>query len=140
MAQETEQFDQLPPALIEHLRRREHAVSVMTPAVDRAVLAAAREQFSTGSVQPPVRRRWVYPAAAAAAAAIVALFVAQPFEHGNVDAVRLADDVDGSGRVDVLDVFALARARAGDPAAVRQNCIDEVDDRIVALGDGEAVL
>jgi hypothetical protein len=140
MAYETEQYDELPEALIRRLQERERAVATLTPAVDRAVLAAAREHFGASPAQAPQRRRWYYPAAAAAAAALVALLIARPFEHGEVEAMRMADDVDGSGRVDVLDVFALARARAQDAGAVSQSRIDELADRIVSLAATEVAL
>jgi hypothetical protein len=46
-----------------------------------------------------------------------------------------ADDVDGSGSVDVLDVLALARMRAarGDASGITNARIDELAYRIVAL-------
>jgi len=140
MTPETEQFADLPEALIERLRARERSVSQLTPAVDRAVLEAAKEQFAPRHSRPAVVRRWYYPAAAAAAVALIALFVARPFDDERPDALRLADDVDGSGQVDILDAFALARARAADPADVNADRIDSLMRRIVSLGPSEAVL
>ena len=141
MTQDTEQYDQLPDALVARLKARERAVGVLTPSVDRAIEDRARSQFS------PRRRRiaaaargWRYGAIAAAAVVLVAVFIAQPFVRTELEREALADDVDGSGRVDVLDVFALARSRASDPDAVSQGRIDAVVGRIVALDDGEAVL
>ena len=141
MNQETEQFDQLPEALVARLKARDRTVAVLTPEIDRAVDDAARTQFA------PRRRRiaaaargWRYGAVAAAAVALLAVFIAQPLVRDEVGPQALADDVDGSGRVDVLDVFALARTRAADPDAVSQRRIDAVAARIVALGNGEAVL
>ena len=140
MSQQTEPLDQLPEALVERLRARDRAISVLTPAVDRAVAAAARAQFAPRRSRAAARRRWYYPAAAAAAAALVALILIRPFDQSAVEQRRLADDVDGSGQVDILDALALARARAADPDSVSQGRIDDLTDRIVSLGGPEGVL
>lgn len=140
MTPENDNFDDLPEALIERLRASERDPSQLTPAVDRAVLAAAETQFAPRRRRTAAGRRWYYPAAAAAAVALVALFVARPFDNERPEAIRLADDVDGSGQVDILDAFALARAREADPGAVNQARIDELVRRIVTLGPSEAVL
>jgi hypothetical protein len=52
-----------------------------------------------------------------------------------------ADDVDGSGSVDVLDVLALARMRAaaGDASGVTEARIEELAYRIVALDSARSV-
>lgn len=141
MKPETEPFDSLPDALVERLRDRERSVAMLTPAVDRAVTEAARAQFAPRRERPAVDRRWQIPAAAAAAVALLALFISRPFDQTGVESPRLADDIDGSGEVDILDAFALARARRDDPAAVSQARIDEITARIVALDeDAEGVL
>jgi hypothetical protein len=133
MSQESPQFDQLPEALVERLKASERAVGMLTPAQDREILEAAREQFAARPARPEIRRRWHIPAAAAAAVALVALFVARPFDQAGVEVTRLADDIDGSGQVDILDAFALARSRAADADSVSQGRIDELTDRIVSL-------
>jgi hypothetical protein len=144
MSTNPEQFDQLPDELVERLRARERRVASLTPAVDRAIDAAVREHFAPRRQRPAARRRWQVPAAAAAAVALLALFVLRPFPTEPTDApppgVRLADDVDGSGRIDILDAFVLARARAEDPAAVSQDRIDRITRGIVALAPPENVL
>jgi anti-sigma-K factor RskA len=140
MNPETENFEELPRALVERLRARERAVPMVTPAVDRAVEAAARAQFAPRRRANPGVRHWRYAAAAAAAVALVALFIARPLDFTGVDRPRVADDVDGSGQVDILDAFALARTRAADPAAVSEGRIETLAARIVALSDTEAVL
>jgi hypothetical protein len=140
MSTETEHYEALPAAIVERLRAREHRVALLTPAVDRAIEAAARDQFAPRRLRPAAGRRWWYPAAVAAAVALVALFVVPPYEQARIESQFLADDVDGSGRVDILDAFVLARARAGDPEAVSQERIDELAERIVSLDPSEAVL
>lgn len=140
MSTEPEQFDQLPEAIVERLRARDTRVSMLTPAADRAIREAARARFAPRRPATAPRRRWLYPAAAAAAVALVALMLSRPFEETQTVAPALADDVDGSGRVDILDAFALARARAADPGAVSQGRIDALTDRIVSLGPTGVVL
>ena len=144
MSTKPEQFDQLPAELVEQLRARERRVASLTPAVDRAIDAAAREQFAPRRLRPAARRRWQVPAAAAAAVALLALFVLRPYQTEPTDGppagARLADDVDGSGQIDILDAFALARARAEDPDAVSQDRIDRITRGIVALAPAENVL
>lgn len=139
MNQENEQFDQLPDALVERLRRRERTVSILRPDIDRAVIDAARSQFAGRRAPYAQRRSWLIPSAAAAAAVVlVALFIVRPLPTPEPN--LLADDVDGSGRVDILDAFALARARTGDPAAVSQARLDELTSQIVSLTDAGATL
>jgi hypothetical protein len=143
MTQETENFDQLPDAIVERLRVRDRSLSVLTPEVDRALRRAAQARFSRRSSRPAARR-WFYPVAAAAAAAVIAIVVMRPFEADSdleatsVGAPFVADDVDASGQVDILDAFALARARADDRNTASQARIDALASRIVSLS--EAVL
>lgn len=120
----------LPAAIVARLARADRAVPIVAPRTDEAVLAAARAQFASRPRRAAVRRsRWAVPVGAVAAAILVALVVVRPF-----DAPRSEDDVDGSGRVDILDAFALARMRAaqGDSAATQER-IDALAERIVAL-------
>lgn len=135
MSHDTDTPNTLPDALLERLRARDRRVSMLTPQVDRALDAAARAQFA-GRRRPAVFAGWRY--AAAAAVVFVALFLLRPFDSGEADRLRLAGDIDGSGQVDVLDVFALARSRAADPASVSQARIDELAARIVSLARVDA--
>ncbi|HET8696464.1 MAG TPA: hypothetical protein VFO94_03200 [Gammaproteobacteria bacterium] len=124
----------LPAAIVARLERADRALSVVAPRTDEAVLAAARAQFAARPARAAVRRsRWAVPFAAAAAAILAAVLVLRPF-----DAPRSADDVDGSGRVDILDAFALARLRvAQGDSAVSQERIDRLAERVVALAPPE---
>ncbi len=80
--------------------------------IDRAVAEAARRRFAR-----PQRRlwwlRWAVPATAAAAIAIACLWWVHPGAAPSVaPSPRLsqtATDIDGNGRVDILDAFTLAR-------------------------------
>lgn len=122
--------DDLPAAIVARLARADRAVPIVAPRTDEAVVGAARAQFASRPRRAAVLRpRWAVPAGAVAAAILVALIVVRPF-----DAPRSADDVDGSGRVDILDAFALARMRAaqGESAATQER-IDALAERIVAL-------
>lgn len=100
---------QVPQAFVDDLAEAFAARVFVPPAVDEAILAVARRRL--------VRRRrllW-WPAAGAVAAAIALAFwlgqQAGPVASGpSVPAVVAAHkDIDGSGRVDILDAFALAR-------------------------------
>src|SRR5688500_2473753 len=97
--------DTLPPEIEARLRHGAERTAVLVPpAVDGAVLARARERFEE------IRRRrsraravwWMSAAACFVALALLAgsLIKAPRFERA---------DVDRSGRVDILDAFALAR-------------------------------
>jgi hypothetical protein len=140
MNPENERYENLPDAIIERLRARDSKVSMLTPAVDRAVNDAARQQFAPRRPRAAVRR-FTVPLTAAAAAALVAILIVRPFDAPvDEEAMRLADDVDGSGQVDILDAFALARSRRDDAGIASQDRIDELAERIVSLSSTEAVL
>src|SRR4029079_12316859 len=103
------QFEELPDALVARLRRADRSQAIVDPRTDRAVIDDARRYFFAARplrVRKPAIR-WALPLAAAAAL-LVAVRVLRPF-----GLQRSADDVDGSGRVDILDAFALARSQAG---------------------------
>jgi hypothetical protein len=127
----TEQPETLPPAIASRLRALDRAQPIVDPRTDRAVLEAASEYFAARPATARARRsRWALPLGAAAAALLTAVLM-RPL----VFDAPPADDIDGSGRVDVLDVLALARMRAagGDAAGITDARIDELAYRIVAL-------
>ena len=132
----TEQPEILPAAMISRLRALDRAEPIVDPRTDRAVLEAARAYFDGRPAAARARRsRWAVPLGAAAAVLLAAVLmrplVFQP----------LADDVDRSGSVDVLDVLALARMRAaaGDASGVTEARIEELAYRIVALDSARRV-
>jgi hypothetical protein len=126
----TEQPETLPPAIASRLRRLDRAEAIFDPRTDRAVLEAARRYFAARPAAPARRSRWALPLGAAAAVLLAAVLVRPLVFH-----TPSADDVDGSGRVDVLDVLALARMRAagGDASGITDTRIEELAYRIVAL-------
>jgi len=126
----TEQPETLPPAIASRLRRLDRAEAILDPRTDRAVLEAANAYFAGRPATARARRpRWALPLGAAAVVLLAAVLM-RPLVFA-----PSADDVDGSGRVDVLDVLALARMRAagGDATGITEARIEELAYRIVAL-------
>ncbi len=124
--------DTLPPEIETLLRHDAERTTVLVPpAVDEAVLSRARGRFAE------VRRRrsrakavwWMSAAACFVALALLAssLIKAPRFERA---------DVDRSGRVDILDAFALARriqqGTAGGFDLNRDGVVDKLDVDFVA--------
>jgi hypothetical protein len=118
------QFEELPDALVARLERADRSQAIVDPRTDRAVIDEARRYFLAARPRRAPRPviRWALPLAAAAAL-LIAVLVLRPF-----GLQRSADDVDGSGRVDILDAFALARSHAD------QESVDALAERIVSLG------
>ena len=122
---------ELPAALIEDLARLDKSLAVMTPAVDGHLAEAARAHFGA---RPERRRmtprRWAL--AGSLAASLLVAVVLWQMESG-VDPNLLADDIDGSGVVDILDAFALARMVGEDRTPAVQERIDALAMSVVAL-------
>lgn len=132
-----------PPGLVEALGGLYRRDIEVPAAVDRAVLGEARAGFLRR------RRLWLARragAAAAAVAAAIAIVVYVYVERGRgtpppvaVRQAAVAGDVDGSGRVDILDAFLLARKVEGGPAAAGEDVngdgvVDRADvDRVAAM-------
>jgi len=132
MPEEKQTLSDLPPALIQGLRSHDGATPMVPRSVDKAILDRAEAHFGSRRTS---RRRWALPAAAAAAAVLVTVFVVQPFEPAR-QTHSIADDIDGSGSVDVLDAFLLARQRVDDPS-ITQARVDALLGRIVSLSNEE---
>ena len=99
-----------------------YAVEVpVPPEVDDAVVAMARERFVPRAHRPRWRLvlRWARVGAFAAAAAVIVVFLlpalfVRPMDKASREAPGLfrpplREDIDRSGRVDILDAFILAR-------------------------------
>ena len=133
----TELSESLPPAIASRLRALDRAQPIVDPRTDRAVLEAARAHFAGRPAAARSRRpRWAVRLSAAAAVLLAAVLM-RPL----LFAPSAADDVDRSGRVDVLDVLALARMRAagGDASGITEARIEELAYRIVALDSSRSV-
>lgn len=120
-----EQNEQLPEALIDELKRIDRAPEVITSRIDRRVASMAQAQFAARRIprwQP--QRVW---RAAAACVLVVALFTTQHLSQP--DSTPIYADIDGSGRIDIADVLALARTDQG----VVQSDLDTFAYRLVAL-------
>jgi hypothetical protein len=131
MKPDTEQLDTLPPAIAKRLCAVDRAQPIVDPRTDRAVIETASRYFAARPAMARARRsRWALPLGAAAAVLLAAVLM-RPLVFDTPS----ADDVDGSGRVDVLDVLALARMRAagGDASGITDARVDELAYRVVAL-------
>lgn len=119
---------ELPRDIVERLERLDRSVSMLTPAVDRQVREAAAAHFAERpDSERPASRRW------AVLGTLAAILVAGAFlvrMQTGMEATLLANDIDGSGVVDILDAFALARM---DGAPGSQAEIDALIRDIVAL-------
>ena len=129
MSTEPESIE-LPSALIEELKRQDKAVAVLTPAVDRQVSEAASAYFARRPERSrPIARRWALTGTLAASLLVGVFLVRMQSE---LEPDMLTNDIDGSGVVDILDAFALARM-AGGLGQAPQAEIDALIMEIVAL-------
>ena len=130
MAGTHEPDDHLPQPLIDELKRLDRAPDVITARVDRTVAAAARDHFSARGF-PRWRRHGAWGAVAACAVLTAALTIGRDALDRDP---ALYSDVDGSGRIDIADVLALARSESG----VDQADLDAFAWRVVALNRVES--
>ncbi|MDE0659059.1 MAG: hypothetical protein OXI79_05345 [Gammaproteobacteria bacterium] len=121
--------EELPEGLIRALKAADAAPPVITAKVDRALADMAARHF--GSRRGTWKRHGGW--ALAASVALVAVLAVQMTGPPTGDADVLYADVDGSGRVDIADVLALARA---ERAGVAQADLDAFAMRVVALNAG----
>ncbi len=137
----------LSDELIQGLAGLDKAVAVLSPETDRRIAEAASAHFGQRPSRraPAARRRWAMAGSLAASLLVGVLFwrTQTPVEppHLMVATVaRIPDDIDGSGAVDILDAFALARMGRGDRTAAVQARIDALAASIVALDGSEEKL
>ena len=130
-----EEHIEMPDELIEGLAGLDKAVAVLSPETDRRIAEAARMHFAKRPSRraPTGRRRWALAGSLAASLLVGVLFwrVQTPVETLRVATV--ANDIDGSGAVDILDAFALARMERGGRTAAVQARIEALAASIVAL-------
>jgi hypothetical protein len=129
MRDSEEPLEDLPDTIVARLARADRAQRIIDPRTDREIATQARRYFAGRPQRARRGLRWAVPLSAAAAL-LVAFLVVRPFGLG----VSPSDDVDGSGRVDILDAFALARLRANGGADVSEERIDALAARVVSLG------
>ena len=108
----TEDASETPPRFVAALRAR-FAREVHIPAeVDARILAHATSRLSGGKRRVFVIR-WA-AVSAAAAAALLAVLLSLPAKDAphmasSVRAVSAKEDIDGDGKVDIVDAFVLAK-------------------------------
>ncbi len=138
MERENEQLNELPETIIDRLRGEDTPISVISPKIDQIILAEARSQFENreqASSRQLLRPAWV----AIAASVAVVILVMNNFNFTRSPVPGNIDDVDHSGRVDIVDVLTLARLRERDPAAISQAQIEALMMQVVSLTkSGEA--
>jgi len=137
-----EPFDlDAPSRLIEDLRGLEGVDLEVPPAVDAAILEEARERLSPPVVHLPGAggsRRGSRRAAAAAVAVLgVAVWIGWP-QPDPVAVIADPSDVDGSGSVDILDAFAVARW-LDEERAIREARLDFNADGVIDRRDVDAL-
>ncbi len=136
----------LPPGLRSALRDLHRPRAALPPGFDKAVLAAARGQWARQRRHRLIIR--LVPLTAAAAAIGLIVWLGGPWDgpaergsttpaaHSLVSRTPLKD-INGDGRVDVLDAFMLARqVETGQVTGLRW---DFNDDQVVDRRDVDAV-
>ncbi|MEM7283376.1 MAG: hypothetical protein AAF438_17295 [Pseudomonadota bacterium] len=121
MHEENQQLDELPEALVRALKAEEATTLLVPKSVDQAVAEAAHSHF-----QQLTPRWWTLPATLAACVLVTVVAVQL------VRSPDLKGDVDGSGQVDVLDAFALARMQQTN-SDIQTADIERLMTRIVSL-------
>ena len=121
--------EHLPDQLIRHLRQERQTTLLVPRELDRAILDEAERHFARR--RPRRNPAWRY--LPMAATLLVAVLVLRQFAFGPAPDAESTADVDGSGQVDVLDAFALARRQAAGDTTVTDASIDELLARIVSL-------
>jgi len=121
----------LPAELLDALRSGDELPPMITARIDREIIELASAQFAPR--RRPGWRRHAGWAAVAASLLVTALFLSlrTPLDE---PAPPVFADIDGSGRLDITDVYLLARRQAATQAE-----IDAIAMRIVSLThDGDA--
>lgn len=142
----------LPRALQDDLRRHYTPASPapVPPEIDEAILFAARQRF--GDSRRNRRWSWIGIAAAACFAIFSVQHLVQPpkrtqivqtvVEPANSNSMKSTlpgrrEDIDGSGRVDILDAFTLAKRI--DAGAAAADSFDFTGDARVTREDVDVV-
>ena len=122
--------DKAPKRLTDDLSRLCRTPVTVPSEIDQSIITMARRDFTAGRRTRHLVE-WLSTAAVAAAVLLVVFWAGH--EHESSLQTEIArEDVDGSGRVDILDAFALARAIETKSAYRPQWDLngDEVVDRL----------
>lgn len=126
MTNDETQYDDMPEALRDALRKLQPTAPDITARSDREIAALAATHFAVRAQ----KRRVLRPAwAAAAAVGIIAIGLTVNLQSPAPQ--QLYSDVDNSGQIDIADVFALAR----NSGAYTQEQLDAFALSVVALDD-----
>ncbi len=132
-----------PPRLVQAIRQRYSPHIAVPTELSRAIVNQARAHLAR-------RRRlrwWVMGGSAVTAAAIVVMLLVQPMRQPAPSVASGPGDVNGDGRIDMLDAYLLARQMKdvgrlearwdmnGD-GAVDQRDVDAIAAIAVSLGKG----
>ncbi|MCY3839784.1 MAG: hypothetical protein OXH09_14205 [Gammaproteobacteria bacterium] len=129
MSDQNADSEQLEEGLIRALRAADEAPPVVTARVDRALADISTRHFA--SRRPGWKRHGGW--ALAASVALVAVLAVRTIDPASDNGELLYADVNGSGGIDIADVFALARA---EQPGVTQADLDAFAMRVVSLDAG----
>ena len=107
--EELNDLPELPAGLASELKSRYGPIPEIPEAIDRAILVdAQRHLHQTIPVRIRANRRWRFAVVGSSVAAACMLLFAMNRQEPQQPA-SVARDLDGNGRVDILDAFAIAR-------------------------------
>ena len=131
MSDQNADSERLDEGLIRALKVVDEAPPVITAKVDRALADLSTRHFASRRSGWKRHGGW----ALAGSVALVAVLAVQMTGPASDDAEALYADVNGSGGIDIADVFALARA---EQPGVAQADLDAFAMRVVSLDTGGA--
>lgn len=117
--EELDDLPELPSGLASELKSRYGPVPEIPGVIDRAILADAQRHLSQAFPERlKANRKWQFAIVSSSVAAVCMLLIAlnrqEPQQPANVARDLGSErDLDGNGRVDILDAFAIARAIRG---------------------------
>ena len=131
MSDQDANSEQLEERLILALKAADEAPAVITARVDRTLRDTSRRHFASRRSGWKRHGGW----ALAASVALVAVLAVQVTGPASENGETPYADINGSGAIDIADVFALARS---EQPGVTQADLDAFAMRVVSLGAGDA--